>query len=293
MRSITLASKFTLALLVMLLLGPILAGENQGRAFAQAKGPTKDEVFFSLARRVNAESQSPVTDVVNALGALIDVGEITVGPDGKATVIIKELAQSNNRSTNKSIRTVFAPAAEAGKWTWEQFEDNRKLYPVERLFPYTKERLTGRKQSTVTTWNKYLESMTAEGEAAGKLLDTAKVILKNDPPPTNPVKIARAALEEAKKGTEVEPIINAHRELETAIEPVVELGETFPDLKANDAYLRLLEILKGTRTQHLAAKKAYLDSVFVYNDEISRLPFSLVAHGMEFTKVEPKIPSEQ
>jgi hypothetical protein len=121
MRSVSLASKFLLALIVMLLLGPGLAGENQGRALAQAKGPTKDEVFFSLARRVNAESQSPVTDVVNALGALIDVGEITVGPDGKATVIIKELAQSNNRSTNKSIRAVFAPAAEAGKWTWEQF----------------------------------------------------------------------------------------------------------------------------------------------------------------------------
>jgi LemA protein len=293
MRSISLASKFTLALIATLLLGPLLARENQGRAFAQAKGPTKDEVFFSLARRVNAESQSPVTDVVNALGTLIDVGEITVGPDGKATVIIKELAQSNSRSTNKTIRTLFAPSSEAGKWTWEQFEDNRKLYPVERLFPYTKERLTSRKQATVDTWNKYLESMTAEGEAAGKVLDTAKVILKNDPPPMNPVKIARTALEEAKKGTEVEPIINAHRELETAIEPVAELGETFPDLKANDAFLRLQEILKGTRAQNLAAKKAYLNAVFVYNDEISRLPFSLVAHGMEFTKVEPKIPAEQ
>ena len=135
--------------------------------------------------------------------------------------------------------------------------------------------------------------MSTEGEAAGKLLETAKVILKTDPPPINPVRIARAALDEAKKGAEVEAIVRAHRELETAIEPVVELGETFPDLKANDAYLRLLEILKAARTQNQAAKKAYLDSVFVYNDEISRLPFSLVAHGMEFTKVEPKIPSEQ
>jgi LemA protein len=293
MRSISLASKYALALIVVLLGAPILTAEEYGRVHAQAKVPTKDEVFFSLARRVNAESQSPVTDVVNALGTLIDVGEITVGPDGKATVIIKELAQSNSRATNKSIRTVFAPSSEAGKWTWEQFEDNRKLYPVDRLFPYTKERLTSRKQATVDTWNRYLESMSTEGEAAGKLLETAKVILKSEPPPTNPVKIARAALEEARKGTEVEAIVNAHRDLQTAIEPAVELGETFPDLKANDAYLRLLEVLKAARTQTQAAKKAYLDSVFVYNDEISRLPFSLVAHGMEFTKVEPKIPTEQ
>lgn len=272
--------------------GTVAIGQGASQGAGQSASLTRDEVYFSLARRINSQSTSPVSAIVNALGEVIEVGQITVGADGKATVMTKELEPSNARATNKSIRLVFIPASEPGKWTWESFEDNRRLYPVERLFPYSKERLDRARQATVETWNKYLESMTLEGEAANRVLETTKVLIKADPPPLNPVTAARKALEEAKKGTEVEPILNAFRDLETAIEPVVALGDTYPDLKANDAYLRLQEDLKRVRDLHAAAKKAYTDSVFAYNDEICRLPFSLVAYGLEHTKIEAKIQPE-
>jgi LemA protein len=258
----------------------------------KAPGPSKDEIYFSLARRVNEQSDSPVSALVNALGEVIEVGDITLGDDGKATVIVKELSASNARATNKSIRLVFAPAAEAGKWKWESFEDNRRLYPVERLFPYAKDRLDRARQMTVAAWAQYIDSMSKRGEAAAKVLETAKAILKSDPPPINPVNLARASLDEAKKSGQVEAILSAHRELETAIELVATLGDSFSDLNANDAYLRLQDELKKSRDNHVAARKAYLDSVAAYNDDLRRLPFSLVAHGLEHTQIEAKIQPE-
>lgn len=258
----------------------------------QQQALTRDEVYFSLARRINTQSESPVSAIVQALGDVIEVGEITPGADGKTTVVVKELESSNARATNKSIRLVFVPGSEPRQWTWESFEDNRRFYPVERLFPYAKDRLGKMRQLSEALWAKYLESMTKEGEAAAKVLETAKAVLKQDPPPLAPVTQARAALEEAKKGTEVDAIVNAHRELETAIEPVGQLGDLYPDLKANDAYLRLEGEFKAARDANQAAKKAYLDAVSVYNDEIRRLPFALVAHGLEFTRIEAKIESE-
>ncbi|MBX3277235.1 MAG: LemA family protein [Acidobacteria bacterium] len=257
----------------------------------KAPGPSKDEIYFSLARRVNEQSDSPVSALVNALGEVIEVGDITLGDDGKATVIVKELSPSNARATNKSIRLVFAPAAEA-KWKWESFEDNRRLYPVERLFPYAKDRLDRGRQMTVAAWAQYIDSMSRQGEAAAKVLETAKAILKSDPPQMNPLNLARASLDEAKKSGQVEVILSAYRELETAIEPVVTLGDNFSDLNANDAYLRLQGELKKSSDNHVAARKAYLDSVAAYNDDLRRLPFSLVAHGFEHTQIEAKIQPE-
>ena len=75
-----------------------------------------------------------------------------------------------------------------------------------------------------------------------KFFETAKALLKADPPQLASASAkARAMLAEAKKGTEVDAIVSGHRDTSNAIEPVLTLGDTFPDLKTNDAYLRLLE----------------------------------------------------
>ena len=96
-------------------------------SFQQSAPLTRDETFSALARRITAQTESPVSAVVAALAEVIEVGPATIGADGKATVVVKELAESNARATNKSIRLVFAPADEKGKWNWVEFEENRRL----------------------------------------------------------------------------------------------------------------------------------------------------------------------
>jgi LemA protein len=285
MRKEKIRSLFSYGMLATLLGGQL--------AFAawQLKPLTRDDTYRTIARRVNAQTESPITDVIGALDEVIEVGELTVSEkDGKTTAIVKERTPSSAAHTNKVIRLVFAAAG--NNWAWESFENDRKLYPVERLFPYAKDELTRRKQAATTKWAALLDLMTKHGEAAAKTLETAKAIIKKDPDPLGPVTAARAALAKARESGEADAIKSAYKELAQTIEPIPALADSFQDLKANDAYLRLAEELNGVQTRIAATRKEYLDAVAAYNEILRRLPFALVAYGLGFQKIEPQIEAE-
>ena len=142
-------------------------------------------------------------------------------------------------------------------------------------------------------WKRFLGAMTAEGEAAFKLLDTAKVVIKKDPEPLAAVNAARAAIKKALESNDAETIKAACKELHQAVEPIAKLIDDNPDLKANDAYLRLNEAFETAKKNLVAARNEYLTGVNIFNDKIQRLPFTLVAFGFGFTKLEPQIEVEQ
>ncbi len=124
--------------------------------------------------------------------------------------------------------------------------------------------------------------MTNQADAAFKVLETAKAIIKSDPPPLAPVTAARAALAEARKGTDADAIIAAHKQVAQVVEPVAALADSFQDLKANDAYLRLQEDFANAQKNLVTARKDYLGAVAAYNDILQRLPFALAAFGLGF-----------
>ncbi|MEP7271163.1 MAG: LemA family protein [Acidobacteriota bacterium] len=281
-----IVSAFLLAVIGLGLWLPSVFPQAQQGAFI------KDEVYFSVARRINERTESPVSAIVAALGDVIEVVTVTPGPEGKVTAVVKEVTASNARATNKSIRLTFIPSGVKDKWKWESFEDNRKLYETEKLFPYAKERLDKARQLTEQRWEGLLKAINTEGEAAAKVLETAKAILKSEPAAMPLIMKLKVAFAEAVKGPDTAGLGTAHRELEAAMEPILTLADDNPDLKANDAYLRLLEEMKAAQNAAKAARKGYLDSVDVYNDDICRLPFALVAYGLEYTKLEPKLPQE-
>ncbi|HEY8461082.1 MAG TPA: LemA family protein [Blastocatellia bacterium] len=270
---------------------------GQAIALAQtgsgAKTMKKDELYLSIARRLNSVSETPSSAVANELDTVIEVTNLTMLPDGKAEATVKERSPSND---GKSIRLIFAPPAAGDaeeKWTWEQFENNRRFYPVEKLFPYAKDELGRRKQATVSNWNEFIAAISKQSEAANRALETAKAVLKADPPPLAEVKGVRQALAEAVKENRIDDILNAYRELNQQTEPVTALGDAYADLKANDAYLRLTDEFKKSIEATNAARKNYLQAVAAYNEAILRLPFSLVAYGLEFHKIEASISEDQ
>lgn len=270
-------------------------------ALAQAgsggKQMKKEEIYFSIERRLNALNPSlGAGGVASELDTVIEVTNLTMRPDGKAEVTVKERPLSDAAQAGKSIRLVFAPPAAGDKdekWTWETFEDNRKFYPVDKLFPYAKDELGKRKQTIVASWNEFIAAINRQGEAAIKTLETAKAVLKADPAPLAVVKAVRNTLAEAMKGNNTEGILNAYRELNQQVEPVATLGDTHTNLKANDAYLRLVDEFKKSVEVTNAARKNYLQRVAAYNEAILRLPFSLVANGLEFQKIEANISEDQ
>jgi LemA protein len=219
----------------------------------------------------------------------MEVVSITKEADGKSLVTIKEVAASD---APKSIRLKFTPPPEGHQWTWVEFEENRRFYPVDKLFPYAKDEISKRKKLVDAWWTAILGAIGKQGEAANKVLDTAKAVTKKDPPMLATIATIRKNLTQAVQDTDMDAIINAYRELEQQAEPVAALGDTYPELKANDAYLRLLEEYKNSIEQSGAARKEYVKAVKNYNEILQRLPFGLVAYGMQFTKIEPLISEE-
>ena len=271
----------------------LLFASSAALAQAPAKKMTRDDVFRAIAAQVITQSESPVTSIMGALDDVIEVGEITVSAkDGKFTAVVKEKAPSSASATNKEIPLIFARQPD-DTWKWEQFKNDSKFYPIEKLFPYAKDFLTNSRNGLGVSWKKYLDTLTAEGEAAFKVLDTAKAILKKDPEPLAAIKTAREALKKARETNDVDALKQASKDLTQAVEPINKLTDEFPDLKANDAYLRLNEGLEGAKKQVKAAREDYLSNVNLYNDRILRLPFTLTAFGFGFTKMEPQVELEQ
>lgn len=262
-------------------------------AQAPAKQMTKDDVFRAIAAQVITQSESPVTSIIGALDDVIEVGAITLNPkDGKWQALVKEKTPATTVNVNREIPLVFA-AQPDGTYKWEQFKNDARFYPVERLFPYAKDYLTNSRNGVGTVYKKYLTTLTAEGEAAFKVLDTAKAIIKKDPEPLAALKTAREALKKAIEANDTDALKQAYKDMNQAIEPIAKLPDDFPDLKANDAYLRLAEGLETLKKQVKAAREEYVNSVNLYNDRILRLPFTLTAFGTGFTKMDLQIELEQ
>ncbi|MGE0103560.1 MAG: LemA family protein [Blastocatellales bacterium] len=258
----------------------------------QNKQITKDEVYFAIARKINSVTESQVSALVAEIDGVIEITGIAPEPDGISMVTVKERAPSNASSTNKSIRLKFAPPAEGSDWKWTDFENNKRFYEVEKLFPYTKGELDKRRQLATTKWTAYLTSITKQSESAFKALDTAKAVIKSDPAPLQTLVPLRERLSQAMKDNDKDGIMSAYGELAQQEEPIVGLGETHTDLKTNDAYLRLLDEYKNSIKATAAAKKDYLTAVAAYNEQLVRLPFSLVAYGLQFTKMEANVEGE-
>ncbi len=263
-------------------------------AFAQApaKKMTKDDVLRAIAAQVLTQSESPATSIIGALDDVIEVGDITLSPkDGKWLAVIKEKTPSTAASVNKEIPLMFAALPES-VWKWEQFKNDAKFYPIDRLFPYAKDYLTRSRDGVGGVWKKYLAALTAQGEAAFKALDTAKAIIKKDPESLAAVKTAQESVKKAVESGDVDALKAAHKELAQAIEPIAKLADEFPDLKTNEVYVRLADAVETAKKNLKAARDEYVNGVNLYNDRIVRLPYTLVAFGFGFTKMEPQVELE-
>ncbi len=253
----------------------------------------RDEVFFAVERVVSSKNNDAgVSGITAELDGVIEITGITYRPDGKAEVTVKERTPSSAAFTNKSTQLVFTPPPTGDKWTWIEFKDGARFYAADRLFPFAQTELSRRKQATTNGWNTFLGAVAKQGEAASKALDTAKAVLKTELPQIQSILAARNALTEAMKENKSEAIIAAYNDLSGQTESITTLGDTYTDLKANDAYLRLIDEFKNSINVTNAARKNYVLTVDAYNELLVRLPFALVAYGLQFTRIEAIVPAE-
>lgn len=75
----------------------------------------------------------------------------------------------------------------------------------------------------------------------------------------------------------------ANAQLEGALGRLLAIAENYPELKANENFIKLQDELAGTENRLATSRKDYNDTVKIYNAKIKTIPTNFVAAMMGFT----------
>lgn len=84
----------------------------------------------------------------------------------------------------------------------------------------------------------------------------------------------------------------AQGELSSALGRLMAISEAYPDLKANETFLKLQDQLEGTENRITVARNAFNDAARTYNTQVRRFPANIVAGICGFAK-KPYFEAEQ
>ena len=88
---------------------------------------------------------------------------------------------------------------------------------------------------------------------------------------------ARAAVTSATSGKSVAQRSAAEKDLDTALVPLMALGQSYPQLNSSNNFLNLQDNLADTENKLAFARQYYNDSVATLNGLISKIPWMFVA----------------
>jgi len=76
----------------------------------------------------------------------------------------------------------------------------------------------------------------------------------------------------------IEEKMEANNELSSAVSRLLAISESYPDLKANQQYVTLMDEMAGTENRIAVARKDYNEAVGDYNVKIKTFPTVLIAN---------------
>jgi len=115
------------------------------------------------------------------------------------------------------------------------------------------------------------------------LVETVKGYAKHEEKTLTSVIEAR---NKAINSTSVNEKIDANNELTGALNRLLALSESYPELKANTNFLSLQNDLKDTEDKITYARQFYNDSAMSFNNLVEMFPSSIVASIFKFKKYE-------
>jgi LemA protein len=115
------------------------------------------------------------------------------------------------------------------------------------------------------------------GDLIGNLVQTVKGYAQHEEAVFTQVAQARSGLSAAIQSKDPEQMANANAQLSTAVRGLMVQVEAYPQLKADQGFLRLQDELTGTENRIAVARNDYNQSVNAYNSYIRQFPAVITA----------------
>jgi len=134
--------------------------------------------------------------------------------------------------------------------------------------------LVRERESVTAQWAQVDVALTRRADLIPNLVETVKGYAKHEQGAIQSVADARAALIGARSPQER---IEANNRLDTALGRLLVVVENYPNLKANENFLRLQDELAGSENRIAVERRKYNESVQKYNTDIELFPNNIAA----------------
>jgi LemA protein len=149
--------------------------------------------------------------------------------------------------------------------------------------------LVTRKEAVSAAWSQVDVALQRRADLIPNLVETVKGFAKHEEKAINDVASARAALIGAKTPAEK---IAANSQLDGALGRLLVVVENYPNLKANENFLRLQDELAGTENRIAVERRKYNETVQSYNTQLQLFPNNLVASFSGFQREDAYFKTE-
>lgn len=141
--------------------------------------------------------------------------------------------------------------------------------------------LVRERESITAQWAQVDVALTRRADLIPNLVETVKGYAKHEQAAIQSVADARAALLGARTPQQK---IDANNRLDTALGRLLVMVENYPNLKANENFLRLQDELAGTENRIAVERRKYNEAVQKYNTNIELFPNNMTASLFGFQR---------
>ena len=142
-------------------------------------------------------------------------------------------------------------------------------------------RMVGDQEAIDQSWSEIENQLQRRNDLIPNYVETVKGYAKHEREVFEKVAEARAKLAGA---SQVEDKMKASNELSGALSRLLMIVEQYPQLKADQNFIRLQDELAGTENRIAVARKRYNEAVQVYNTRIRSFPGLITARIFGFEK---------
>jgi LemA protein len=142
-------------------------------------------------------------------------------------------------------------------------------------------RLVTFNESIQGQWAQVENQLQRRNDLIPNLVNTVKGYAKHEKDVFEYVADARAKLAGAKTVNEK---IGASQQMDSALSRLLMVVEQYPQLRANENFVRLQDELAGTENRIAVARQRYNETVLAYNITLQRFPGNIVAGMFGFQK---------